>query len=112
MIKDPKAACIAYAKENADAEGTVMTCTLDGDLDGSFKWAHTWEDGVPVTKMFERCERAAPVHIPDGTVLMGVQYRGRASGHEIFEFIWGQTWYRAFVGCGFLFDTDLIEVEE
>lgn len=93
MIKDPIAACKSYADDN---EGVPVTFTLDKDLDDHFQYSgSTWDDGAPVAKMFERND-AIPLHVPKGTTLHGVVYTGRASGHQLCEFIYGQAWYRTY----------------
>lgn len=92
---DAIAACKAYAKENDDASGVALSVTLDHDVNARLEWADTWEDGVPETKLFER-NSTAPLHIPSGTTLHGVAYVGRASGHTLFEFVYGEVWWRTY----------------
>lgn len=89
-------ACKQYAKDNADANGQAMELELPDDLNETVQYtSNLWPDGVPVTKMFER-NRRVRLMIAKGTKLQGVTYTGRASGSEIFEFLWKGSWYRSF----------------
>ncbi len=106
MIKDILSACQNYATEdNSDANGKVMKVTLSKDYDGRCLYTDkVWPEGAPVCKMFDR-NNAIPVFIPAGTEVMGVQYTGRASGDEVYEFVFRQTWYRTYVHDGNCFPT-------
>jgi|SRR5579863_6467924 len=94
---DTIAACRAYAIENRDAGGVARSVVLTEDVDTHCEYTKSmWEDGVPETKMFER-NGSIPLHIPAGATLHGVSYVGRASGHHIFEFVYGKAWYRTYM---------------
>jgi hypothetical protein len=97
MIKDTIAACRAYAAENQDAAGVAVSVVLTEDVDTHCSYtSSTWNDGRPESKMFER-SGSVPLHIPAGAELFGVCYVGRATGANIFEFIYGQAWYRTYM---------------
>jgi hypothetical protein len=82
-----------YAADNADAAGRVYEVTLTDDVDVEARISRsTWEDGVPVTKQFERND-PVDLHIPAGQKIKGVTYVGRASGCAVFDFPYGQAWY-------------------
>ena len=102
MIKDARAACEKYAKDNSDVHGQVLTCHVVKEFNDEFEFtSNVWEVGIPVSKMFDRNE-PVPLFVPAGTDLTGVAYVGRRSGADIFEFAYGQAWYRAYVNLGHL----------
>jgi hypothetical protein len=94
--KDVESACKQYALDNEDAGGYVAKLTFEEDHRDFVKYtSDTWKDGVPVTKMFERNSEIS-LFIPAGTTVMGVVYTGRATGQELFEFVYGGVWYRTY----------------
>jgi hypothetical protein len=80
-----------YAKDL----GEVVQGVLEVDYSAHLLWTeNTWEDGVPVTKCFERSDEI-PVFIPKGTTLTAVQYYGRATGCPMLDFYFNKVWYSA-----------------
>jgi len=104
FVKNPNAVTL-YAEENAQdgTESCVMKVTLVEECEyHKVDWTgETWEDGIPVTKGFER-NNPVPLFLPAGITLKGVLYNGRASGMEIFEFPYGSCWYRVYPSDGTL----------
>lgn len=95
MKFDKEAAIQQYCKDNADAHGVVYEHVVKVDTEVRLKWTDSvWSDGVPVTKMIER-SKGRRLFIPAGTTVRGVVYYGRASGNQIFDFPYGNTWYSA-----------------
>lgn len=82
-----------YAADNEDACGRIHEVTLTEDVDVEACISRSmWEDGVPVTKQFERND-PVDLHIPAGQKIKGVAYVGRATGTPVFDFPYGQAWY-------------------
>lgn len=94
MIK-PTAVDAYFADLNKDGrfEAELVEGTLQDAHDVDASWTtNVWDDGVPVTKMFHR-NGEVPLHLPEGTKLKGVRYVGQASGCQMFDFVYGHSWY-------------------
>lgn len=90
---DIEAAIRSYAADLSRQRGTPAEVTLDRDRHVVLKWSSdTWEDGVPVTKMFQRNPNVS-LRLPAGTKLRGVQYEGCATGQDMFSFYLNGAWY-------------------
>jgi hypothetical protein len=90
---DIEAAIHSYAEDLSRQWGTPAEVTLDRDRHVVLKWSSdTWEDGVPVTKMFHRNPNVS-LRLPTGTKLRGVQYEGCATGQDMFDFYLNGVWY-------------------
>lgn len=86
-------AVTSYLAENIRAHGKIVECVLEDDLDlrdVQFT-SNMWDDGVPVTKMFDR-NPTIDVSIPKGTHLKGVTYVGRATQAQMVDFYWAGMW--------------------
>jgi hypothetical protein len=90
---DVAAACEAYAKENEEKGGKAFDLILQKDLDLHVQWtSNTWDDGVPVTKMFRRND-TIQLSLDEGTRVRGVTYAGWSSGKPQCDFVLNGIWY-------------------
>lgn len=97
------AACRQHAKDHYDLNGKVVEVILKNDFKQTVNYtSETWDDGVPVTKMFNRNDDIT-LYISKGTVLKGITYVGKVSESLIFEFYHNGTWYQE-IGASYLFE--------
>lgn len=77
------------------SQGTLVEGTLSSDLTIEAHWTdRTWEDGVPVTKNFERNE-SVTLKLDEGTTIVAAKYKGFATGCPVVDFRLNGIWYSA-----------------
>ena len=91
---DTEAAIRSYYEELSQATAAKqVVCTLDSDQHVTLQWtSDMWEDGVPVTKMFNR-NPPVSLRLSRETILHGVLYEGFATSQDMFDFYLNGVWY-------------------
>jgi len=87
------AAVAKYAQDNEGAGERAVDFALKEDHQVEAMWTtQTWDDGVPVTKTFNRNPRQDRAFLA-GTRIHGVTYIGRSSGCHVLDFHHEGVWY-------------------
>jgi len=102
----------ALKRHAKDSNGDIIFGTFINQLP---RWycaytPNTWEDGVPVTKYFGRCDEHVAPEFNAGDRFVAMRFIGNASGGPVYHFKQGSFWFELVDPCDEVLD--LIEEDD
>lgn len=93
-MKDLNISLEKYREENESQGGRIVEIRIRETMELKARWTtDTWEDGVPVTKMFHR-NGMISVRLEVGTIIRGVAFCAWNNRHiAVLDFYYGGMWY-------------------